>query len=122
VSEAISAFPAVKAANVYGVTIPDADGRAGMAALVTDDGLDLATFRAHLVDRLPEYARPLFLRLCSELDVTATFKHTKSEFVRQGYDPAATVDVIYFNDPDRRAFVRLDAALYERIQAGQIRL
>jgi len=122
VSEAISAFPAVKAANVYGVTIPDADGRAGMAALVTDDGLDLAAFRAHLVDRLPEYARPLFVRLCSELDVTATFKHTKSEFVRQGYDPAATADVIYFNDPDRRAFVRLDTALYERIQAGQIRL
>jgi len=92
-----------------------------MAALVTDAGLDLAAFRAHLVDRLPGYAHPVFLRLCSELDVTATFKHTKSDFVRQGYDPAASADVIYFNDPDRRAFVRLDAALYERIQAGQIR-
>src|SRR2546426_1890787 len=122
VSEAIGAFPGVKAVNGYGVALPGTDGRAGMAALVADAGLDLATFRAHLVDRLPEYARPLFLQKVSPIDVTATFKHTKSEFVRQGYDPAATVDVIYFNDSDRRAFVRLDAALYERIQAGQIRL
>jgi len=122
VAEAVCAFAAVKEANVYGVAIPGTDGRAGMAALVTDAGLDLAAFRAHLVDRLPGYAHPVFLRLCSELDVTATFKHTKRDFVRQGYDPAASADVIYFNDPDRRAFVRLDAALYERIQAGQIRL
>ena len=122
VAAAICAFPAIKEANVYGVAIPGTDGRAGMAALVTDDGFDLAAFRAHLVGGLPDYARPLFLRIRSAMDVTATFKHTKSDLVRQGYDPAATGDVIHFNDPERRAFVRLDAALYERIQAGQIHL
>ena len=122
VSAAIGAFPAVREANVYGVAVPGADGRAGMAALVVDADLDLAAFRAHLVDRLPEYARPLFLRLRSELAVTATFKHTKSEFVREGYDPDASADVIYFNDPEQRAFVRLDKALYDRLQTGEVRL
>src|SRR2546427_2849588 len=95
VAEAIGAFPGVTEANVYGVALPGTDGRAGMAALVADARLDLATFRAHLRDRLPQYARPLFLRLCSELDVTATFKHTKREVVRQGADPAAPADGIY---------------------------
>jgi len=54
--------------------------------------------------------------------VTATFKPTKHELVRQGYDPAASVDAVYFNDPERQAFVRLDAALFDRIQTGQMRL
>src|SRR5438876_4756870 len=122
VSEAICAFRGVTAANVYGVAIPGTDGRAGMAALVTDHELDLGAFRTHLVDRLPEYARPLLLRIRNEMEVTATFKHTKNDFVRQGCDPEATADVIYFNDAESRAFVRLDKPLYDRIQTGQIRL
>jgi len=122
VSEAICAFRGVKEANVYGVAIPATEGRAGMAALVADDDLDLAALRTHLIARLPVYARPLFLRLRSRMELTATFKYAKHEFVRQGYDPAATTDVIYFNDPERQAFVRLDKALYERIQTGQFRL
>jgi len=109
-------------AVVYGVTIPRTEGRAGMAAVVIAEALDLAALRTHLIKRLPDYARPLFLRIRSEMEVTATFKHVKSDFVRQGYDPAATPDAIYFNDPERQAFVRLDRALYERIQTGQLRL
>ena len=120
-SEAICAFRGVTAANVYGVAIPGTDGRAGMAALVTDGELDLAALRIHLIDRLPGYARPLFLRIRSEMEVTTTFKHTKDAFVRQGYDPTATTDVIYVDDRERDSFVRLDKALYDRIQSGQIR-
>jgi fatty-acyl-CoA synthase len=121
VSEAICGFPGIKEANVYGVAIPGTDGRAGMATVVTGDGLDLAAFRTHLVDRLPEYARPVFVRIRSDLEVTATFKHTKSALVRDGYDPAAVGDAIYFNDRERQAFVRLDGLLYDRIQSGHVR-
>ena len=121
VSDAISAFPGIKEANVYGVAIPGTDGRAGMAAVVTDPELDLAAFRTHLVKCLPDYARPVFLRIRSELEVTATFKHTKTHLAREGYDPTATGDVIYFDDPKRQAFVRLDEELYQGIQSGWIR-
>ena len=122
VSEAICAFRGVKQATVYGVTVPGTNGRAGMATLVTDEELDLAAFRTYLGRCLPGYAHPLFLRVRSELEVTATFKHIKNVFVRQGYDPAATGDVIYFNHPEQRAFVRLDKELYDRIQLRQVRL
>src|SRR5207247_6272868 len=77
VSEAITVFPGIAEANVYGVSIPGKDGRAGMAALVVEGNLDLAALRAHLVAHLPEYARPLFLRIKSEIDVTGTFKQKK---------------------------------------------
>jgi fatty-acyl-CoA synthase len=120
VAEAICAFPGVEEANVYGVTVPGADGRAGMAALVARSPLDLAALRAHLAAHLPDYARPRFLRLRREMDLTATFKHTKRDLVRQGYDPDATDDALYFDDGKRDAFVRLDKPLYDRIQTGQV--
>ena len=113
-------FPESKHANVYGVAIPGTEGRAGMATLVAEAELDLAAFRAHLMRRLPHYARPLFLRIRTELEVTATFKYTKTALVRQGYDPAATTSAVYFNDPVRGAFIRLDQAMFQRIQAGQL--
>jgi fatty-acyl-CoA synthase len=116
VMEAICAFPGVKAATVYGVTVPRTDGRAGMATLVIDAGLDLAAFRTHLIDRLPAYARPLFLRIRPEIPVTGTFKHMKNDLMREGYDPTETADVLYFDDPECHAFVRLDRAVYDRIQ------
>lgn len=122
VSEAICAFPGIQQACAYGVNVPGAEGRAGMAMLVTDDELDLAAFRAHLTNRLPDYAVPLFLRIRQELDVTATFKYTKNIFQRQGYDPAATSDLIYFNNRESREFVRLDKELYDRIQLCQVRI
>jgi fatty-acyl-CoA synthase len=122
VCETLLAFPGVRLANVYGVSIPHSEGRAGMAALVLDRELDLLAFRMHLVRCLPSYACPLFVRVRNDLEMTPTFKCTKTGLVRQAYDPRATGDVIYFNDPERKAFVQLDAALYDRIQNGEIRL
>ena len=122
VSQAISAFPGVKQANVYGVSLPKSDGCAGMAALVLDGELDLTAFRADLMKRLPKYACPLFLRIRTEMELTTTFKYTKTELVRQGYDPLATADQIYFNHPDQEAFVRIDQVLYEHLQNGRIRV
>ncbi len=122
VAEVLCAFPGIKHANVYGVKIPAAEGRAGMAALVADRPLDLAAFRKHLIDRLPSYARLLFVRLQDDCEVTGTFKYSKTELVNEGFDPAATSDTIYFDNPELQAFQRLDDAMYKRIQGGQIRL
>jgi fatty-acyl-CoA synthase len=122
VAETISRFPGVVEASVYGVAIPGSDGRAGMAAIVSDGALDLAALRAHLVKELPPYARPLFLRLRREIELTATFKHKKTDLVRDSYDPAATTDPIYFHDAERGVFVALDVALCDDIRSGQLRV
>jgi fatty-acyl-CoA synthase len=122
VAETINLMPGVKESNVYGVPIPGNDGRAGMAALVFDGPCDLAALREHLVARLPDYARPLFLRIQKEIDVTATFKQRKMDLVQEGFDPVKVDDPIYFNDPQTGAFVRLDRELHDRILTGQVRL
>ena len=122
VSEAICAFPGVKHANVYGVTIPATEGRAGMAALVTEGEFGLAEFRRHLMSHLPPYARPLFLRIRKNMDLTGTFKYSKTDLVNQGFNPVACKDAVYFDDLQSGAFIRLDQELYDRIQKGGIRI
>jgi len=121
VAAAIMAFSGITEANVYGVRVPGNEGATGMAAIVPDGWLDVAALRAHLAQRLPAYARPKFLRVAKELAKTSTFKHTKNDLQRDGFDPAATRDTIYFDDPASDAFVPLDQALYERIKAGVVR-
>jgi len=122
VAEAIAEFPGVTEATVYGVSVPCAEGAAGMATIVADGALDLAALREHLLRRLPAYARPLFLRIKDCIEITATFKHKKNELAREGYNPTATPDALYFDDPARGAFVPLDAALHARLVEGAIRL
>jgi fatty-acyl-CoA synthase len=122
VAEAITTFAAISEANVYGVSIPGTEGRAGMAALVLDGELDLQAFRHHLAERLPPYARPLFLRVRSSMEVTATFKHTKGGLAGEGYDPSRIEDRLYFDHPAKQAFVPLDKKIYDEIQRGWIRL
>ena len=122
VSEAICAFPGIRHANVYGVSVPATEGRAGMAAVVTEIPLDTENFRRYLQGCLPSYARPLFLRIRSTVELTGTFKYSKTELVRQGYDPAASDDVLLFDSQELDSFTPLNHEIYERIQAGNIRL
>ena len=122
VQEAITEFPGVLESNVYGVHVPGRDGRAGMAALVTDKHFDLTKLSPFLGSHLPEYARPLFVRVRAEIETTATFKQKKVDLVKDGFDPAKISDAIYFNDTRAQTFILLDPALYQRISAGEVRL
>jgi len=122
VSEAISGFVGITEANVYGIRVGGCEGRAAMAAISAPAELDLDALRTHLRDRLPAYARPLFIRLCLQMDVTATFKQTKGTLVREGFDPSAIGDPIYFDHPVEQRFVRVDDNLYRDIQQGRVRL
>lgn len=122
VAEAVNRFPGIQDTNVYGVPVPGHDGRAGMAAIVCEgDNCDLTALHAHLQKQLPDYARPQFLRVRKNIDVTTTFKQKKIDLAKQGFDPSHSTDPLYFSDPVKRTFVPLDPALYDRIVARQVR-
>jgi fatty-acyl-CoA synthase len=124
VSEALGVFPGIDEATVYGVQVPGIDGRAGMAAIVpsVDADVDLVALREHLARQLPEYARPVFLRIRSGLDVTGTFKQRKVDLVREGANPEVLHDPLFFNHPAEKRFVRLDRELYAAICEKRVRL
>jgi fatty-acyl-CoA synthase len=123
VAEALSSCRGVSNIAVYGVSVPGADGRAGMAAIAVDEStFALQEFRSLGKERLPSYARPLFVRLCGAIDMTETFKPKKQALAREGFDPKATGDPLYVADAAADTYVRLDDALYNKIQTGAFRL
>lgn len=120
VGEIINGHPQVKVCNVYGVEVPGADGRAGMAAITLEQEgeLDLANLSAFINDALPAYAAPVFLRIQSDLDVTGTFKLLKTQLRKDGYDVSAVTDTLYVRKPHTTDYVVLDAAYCASIKAG----
>ena len=123
VQEQISKWPPVREVNVYGVQVPGTEGRAGMAALVLADGqaFEPSAFHAHVVEALPSYARPVFVRIMPELATTGTFKLKKTDLQKEGFDPASLRDPLFFLDPAQNAYVPLEASLYEALQSGTLR-
>ena len=122
VNEAVVDCPGIVEATTYGVEVPGADGRAGMAAIVIDDRFDIGKFGDHLARRLPAYACPLFIRICTTLDNTETFKQKKQALIGEGFDPQRVKDQIFFRDPASGAYRPIDAAGYARIVDGSVRL
>jgi fatty-acyl-CoA synthase len=119
---AITAIRGVLEGVVYGVSVPGADGRAGIAALLVDSDFDLAAFRAEVAARLPPYARPVFLRILSSLEATGTFKPRKQDLIEAGFDPAQVNDPLYFDDVRSQRYVVLDPKLHQDILDGSIRI
>jgi fatty-acyl-CoA synthase len=122
VGEVLAAAPGIREANVYGVHLPGMEGRAGMASLVVDGDFDMEALPARLKARLAPYARPLFLRLSPQIAVTTTFKQRKLDLVREGFDPSAIADPIYFLDPDSGRYELLNPARYADIIEGRVKL
>jgi fatty-acyl-CoA synthase len=122
VATIIAECPGVREAVVYGVKVPGAEGRAGMAAITTGAGFDLAALHRHVAERLPDYARPLFLRRRSGIEATATFKPKKQDLLHQGFDPGTISEPLYFDDRAQGIYVPLDPALHIRIASGALRL
>ena len=121
VAATLRASPGVTEAIVYGVSVPGADGRAGMALLTTDDRFDLEALAGRL-EVLPKYARPLFVRIAKEIEATETFKPKRRLYVEEGFDPGRVKDLLYVLDLERGCYLTLDAEKYAAIRDGAIRL
>ncbi len=121
VAEILNGAEGVLESNVFGVKVPGTDGRAGMACLSCGEGFSLDKFTAWVMEHLPSYQRPYFLRMLGdEMRVTGTFKHQKTDYRREGYDPAQVRDPLYFFDGER--YTPLDADLFEALNSGKITL
>jgi fatty-acyl-CoA synthase len=109
--------PGVTDALVYGVKVPEAEGRAGMAALV--GAFDIRELERRL-QGLPRWARPVFLRLTDEIARTETFKPKRARYAAQGFDPGTSDDRLFvYSDGGYRA---LTATAFEEITTGALRL
>lgn len=105
------------------------DGRAGMASLfLTDQSVRILTpamlklLSHHVNSLLPIYARPRFIRVQKELQMTSTYKQQKTNLVREGYDVMKIQDPLYYLNPGTKTYLPLDQGVYTRIMAGKLPL
>ena len=117
VADALSDLPGLELINVYGVQVPEQEGRAGMAAVLMQPGqqFDPEAFYALTQARLPRYAAPVFVRVSAAADLTSTFKLRKVDLQRQGYDPQAFADPLYIRDEQSRSYQPYSAQVLARV-------
>ena len=111
---------------VFGVEVPNCEGKAGMAVVACPaeglDQFDVANFPSVLQRFLPLYAVPIFLRITTKIDLTGSFKLSKTNIQKDGFDPDSTGDKIYYLDKKSNCYHQLDTSLYEDVCTGKISL
>lgn len=85
------------------------------------DDLCKAVYR-HCVANLPKYARPLFLRIQTEMLLTSTHKQKKTELVKEGFDIHKIPHSLYTIDNTAQTYTPLTEALFRRLMAGSSKL
>lgn len=122
VEEVLSSCDFVNMPNVYGIEVPHAEGRAGMAAISLSTAPDMDALYRHVTQALPAYARPVFLRVLPDAEITGTMKFRKTDLVRQAYVPSPGRQDVWIIDPSAKTYRPITAADIEQIEAGTVRL
>ena len=108
---------------VYGVKVPGCEGRAGMAAIVDpDDEVAMGDLFPRLVDHLPSYAIPMFVRKIKESVLTETKKYQKVKMRDEGFDCEVVSDPVYFLHPKEISYIKLSTELCDELRDGKFRL
>ena len=84
-------------------------------------GFDIAGLAPAVDAALPAFARPVFVRLQPEIEITGTFKYRKMDLVTEGFDPAVVKQPVYYRDP-ARGYVKLTRPGFAKIVSGAVRL
>ncbi|MDV2469673.1 long-chain-acyl-CoA synthetase [Acinetobacter chinensis] len=126
VENMVSEYDKIAEAVVYGVEIPETNGRAGMAAITLADGAeldeqDLSQMLTEFKKHLPAYAVPVFLRVQKQVETTGTFKYQKNKLKEQAYDPEKTDERLLVLLPGATAYCDINPEIYASIQAYKYR-
>ncbi|THW60096.1 acetyl-CoA synthetase-like protein [Aureobasidium pullulans] len=126
VAEALSTSPHIEEINVYGVALPNHDGRAGCAAVMLKSAPSsqvLKEIAAHAREKMPKFAIPLFLRVVREFEVTGTAKYTKHGLREQGVDPGKVgEDGLFWLPVGAEAYTEFGKRDWEGVVGGGVKL
>jgi len=121
VESVINIYEKIDMCSVYGVLIPQAEGRAGMVSVhkKSDDNFDFKGFVNYLKKYLPNYAIPKFIRFIDGFDFTATHKIQKIRFKKEGFNINEVNDEIFVLLPHGSEYVSLTKEIYQEILEGK---
>ncbi len=125
VGEVLGLHPAVSDANVYGVELPNHDGRAGCVAIVFNREVDpslLKDVAGFVSAKLPRYAVPLFLRVTKEMQATGNNKRQKHVIRTEGVEHAKVgkKDRLYWLK--NGTYVEFKEKDWQAMKSGEVKL
>jgi len=123
VEATVSAVVGLRDCVVYGVEIPGTEGRAGMVAIPDPERkVDVEKLYEGLREKLPAYARPIFVRLVNKIDVTATYKLKKRDLQSEGFNPELVgKGSVHMLDSKQQCYQPLSQEQYNNIINGNLR-
>lgn len=133
VAEVLGRFPKVTESNVYGVELPNHDGRAGAAAIYINPedraSFDFAGLLEHASSMLPRYAVPVFLRLVQSPSPMHNNKQNKVPLRREGVNPQTVLegsagkdDEILWLPPGGTTYVPFKDVDWDSLTTGKAKL
>jgi len=120
----IEEVEAVNEAVVYGVEIPNTNGRAGMASIRLNGSVeefDFSQFLLQMKTNMSDYSIPVFLSINEGVELTGTFKHVKGPLKEKGFDVQKNTDPLYVWLPKTDKYVPLTQQMQKDIEQGLYR-
>ena len=106
---------------VFGVDVPNTEGKAGMAVIESDPvTCDVSKLASKLFPVLPVYAVPLFLRFVDKIEMTGTHKYKKTNYSKEQFDIKKISDPVYILDS--KVYVPLTDDICSSIAQGTWRI
>lgn len=136
VAQVLGQYPGIQEANVYGVLVPNHEGRAGCAALQlspearSPGGFDWTGLARFAKAQLPRYAVPVFLRLVENSAHIHNHKQNKVPLRDEGVDPAklgskaveGQNDRLYWLPPGEEGYIEFGQRDWTRLAGGEAKL
>ncbi|MFW9873377.1 MAG: long-chain-acyl-CoA synthetase [Candidatus Thorarchaeota archaeon] len=124
VESIINSHPLIETSAVYGVSIPETEGKAGMAALKINpnSNFDIEQFSTFILDNLPNYSIPLFIRIRKEFELVGPLKIKKFDLRIEAYDPNRIQDPLYYWDFKSQTYKIFNNEKYKELIKGKIKV
>ncbi len=124
VESILNSYSSIHMSAVYGVAIPNTEGKAGMAAIKLNPSMkfEIDDFSQFIIDVLPIYSIPVFIRICENLELTGPYKIKKTNLRREGYDIKSINDILYLWNQKNKKYVLFNNALFQKLIDGQLRV
>ena len=100
---------------VFGVRVPGHEGRCGMAviSLNQEEKLEWDKFTEHINRRMPEHARPVFLRITESIGYNELLSEKAAMLKRESYLPDEVHDQLFYYDLEKNKYLKFTAETFE---------
>ena len=125
VENMVCEYDKIAEAVVYGVEIPNTNGRAGMAAITLADGEELND--ADLTEMVTVFKNVylpmqyLYFYVYKKVETTGTFKYQKNKLKEEAFNPSKTSERLLALLPGASSYCDITTEIFDNIQAYKYR-